>query len=65
MKKLFFTIMLLNFLYGCDNEKLVVIERNMDYIKFCIDNVEYIKVGSGFSVAYGKDGRIRTCEVEK
>ncbi len=54
-------ILALAMLTGCGQ-----IERNVatwtGYSKICVDGVEYIQFTSGATVAYNRDGTIKTCK---
>lgn len=61
MKKIFLTFALILSLSGCGAIDRSLASLTGDASKTCVDGVEYLQFTSGVSVAYTKDGRVKTC----
>ena len=54
-------LLLASLLVGCgalEREKA----KLMGHSAICVDGVEYLQFPSGVTVAYGQDGKVRTCK---
>lgn len=61
MKKILFAFAVAISLAGCGAIDRQLAALTGDASKTCVDGVEYLQFTSGVSVAYTKDGKIKTC----
>lgn len=61
MKKFLFVFAVAISLTGCGAIDRQLAALTGDASKTCVDGVEYLQFTSGVSVAYTKDGKIKTC----
>lgn len=61
MKKMILVFGLILSLSGCGAIDRQLAALTGDASKTCVDGVEYLQFTSGVSVAYTKDGKIKTC----